>query len=59
MELVRLVDENGKEIKVDETNVNEFVIRNAVELTKEALPKNVGCMPTGKVTTEDTYRRDG
>ena len=58
MKIVNLVDENGKEIKVDETNVNEFVIRNAVELTKESLPKNVGFIPTGKGTSLDAYTMD-
>ena len=52
MKIVNLVDENGKEIKVDETNVNEFVIRNAVELTKESLPKNVGFIPNEKGTLD-------
>ena len=58
MKIVNLVDENGKEIKVDETNVNEFVIRNAVEMTKESLPKNVGFIPTGKGTSLDAYTMD-
>lgn len=47
MKTFNLVDENGKEVKIDETNVNEFIIRNAVEITKQSLPKHVGFIPNG------------
>lgn len=58
MKIVNLVDENGKEIKVDKTNVNQFVIRNAVELTKKSFPKNVGFIPTGKGTSLEAFTMD-
>lgn len=55
MKIVNLVDENGKEIKVNESNVNEFVIRNAVEMTKESLPKFAGYIPTGHGASVEQY----
>lgn len=55
MKLVNLVDENGNEIKVDKSNANEYVIRNAVELTKESFPKNVGFIPTGNGSVLKAY----
>ena len=58
MKIVNLIDENGKEIKVNESNVNEFVIRNAVEMTKESLPKNVGFIPTGNGAVLKAYTMD-
>lgn len=58
MKIVNLIDENGKEIKIDKSNVNEFVIRNAVEMTKESLPKNVGFIPTGNGAVLKAYTMD-
>lgn len=55
MKLVNLVDENGKEIKVDKSNANEFVIRNAVEMTKKSLPKFAGYIPTGHGASVEQY----
>ena len=55
MKIVNLVDENGKEIKVDKSNVNEFVIRNAVEMTKKSLPKFAGYIPTGYGASVEQY----
>ena len=48
MKLVNLVDENGKEVKVNKDNESKFVILNAVELTKNSFPKRPAIIPTGK-----------